>query len=210
MESKGLLLASGGIDSTTAMYELNKKISHVLFINYGQICFKNEYGMVRMHSDRLEKTLIVHDISYIYKNFSSPIFTGIINKKPSYDIPGRNLLFLSIANVEATKLGLTKIHTGLFDSMYGDASSEFINSLNEAIHNSGGKVVIENPFQKFKKESIILQGTKLKIDLSGDTFSCYISKYKKHCGRCMACIARDTAFKKAGIEDTTEYELPFD
>lgn len=182
-----------------------------MFINYGQVCYRTEYNFVSKHADKLNKTLIIKNLSNIYENHSSPILSGISGKKSQYEIPGRNLLFISAAVAEALMLKLKSVHTGLFESMYCDASSKFVNSLGLAVrYMSNNKLYLHNPFQYFKKEEIVSRGVSLGIDLGRETFSCYLSMNKKHCGNCMACIARNTAFKKAGVKDTTTYEMSFD
>ena len=66
MAGKGLLLASGGIDSITAMYEMDSDIHAVLFINYGQAVYKNEYNFLSLHTKKLKKLFIVDNMLSLY------------------------------------------------------------------------------------------------------------------------------------------------
>jgi 7-cyano-7-deazaguanine synthase len=208
MNSRGLLLASGGIDSITAMYEMNENITHVLFFNYGQAVFKNEYECVQRHTSKLKKTLMVDDLKNLYSNSKSSIFTGILESEPNYEIPNRNLVFINYAVAKAVSLGLGVVYTGIFDTGYSDTSTDMYKKLNEIIllvnHN---KVRVNNRFEnKTKAEILKLSYERHKLDLGRDSFSCYLNSHnKKHCGICSACVMRQEAYKNAGIPDTTEY-----
>lgn len=56
------------------------------------------------------------------------------------------------------------------------------------------------------KKDLIKWGNQHHLPLE-KTWSCY-RHYSKHCGTCIACIARKEAFAKAKISDKTEYQTP--
>lgn len=208
MDSKGLLLASGGIDSITAMYELCDDIHAVLFINYGQAVYKNEYNFLSLHTKKLKKMFIVENMVDLYKDLDSPIMDGFYRPNANYEVPNRNITFINYAVSKALSLKLSKVYTGIFETRYADTRTGIYNKLNEIITEiSGGKVVVDNVFSSLSKSDIIELGIKKHgIDLGRDTFSCYLNGHnKKHCGICSACIMRQEGFKESKIEDTTEY-----
>lgn len=208
-KSKGLLLFSGGLDSVVTLFEMRDNIELLYFINYGQIGFEIEKFHVETHAERLNKTLIIEDISQFYKSkMSSPMFTGKIEPKSTYEIPSRNLLFISMAVAFAQTQKLGYVFTGLFTGLHPDSTNTFIDKLNQSIRESTKNTVsIYNPFQNNNKEEIIRIGTiRHELDLGKESFTCYTSKSKKHCGKCPSCKARKDAFKKSGITDTTPYK----
>ena len=156
-----------------------------------------------------KKKLIIEDISSFYKSkMSSPMFTGKIDNKSTYEIPSRNLIFISMAVAVAQVYKLNYVFTGLFTGLHPDSTTTFISSLNHAISEStDNKVRVYNPFQNNTKEDIIKIGDmRHGLDLGKHSFTCYTSKTKKHCGRCPSCRARRDAFKKAMVLDTTVYK----
>lgn len=204
--SKGLLLASGGIDSITAMYECDKNISHVLFLNYGQAVFKNELSALKKHSKKLNKILIVDNVKDLYRGFASPILDGIFDATLTFEIPHRNIVFVNYAVAKATVLNLSIVFTGIFQTKYADTKTVLYKQMNDIIAKSNSTVKIKNVFENFNKVDIIIKGVSYNIDLGKDTFSCYMNNSsKKHCGICSSCQMRRKSFIKAKVNDSTEY-----
>lgn len=207
--SKAVLLFSGGLDSVVTLYEMKDNIELLYFINYGQVGYETEKRHVLYHSQKLKKKVIIEDLTHFYKDkMQSPMFTGKIDLKSTYEIPSRNLIFISMAVSVAQIYKLGYVFTGLFTGLHPDSTSVFIDRLNESVRESTNNTVrLYNPFQNNTKEDLIKIGDmRHGIDLGKHSFTCYTSKTKKHCGRCPSCKARKDAFKKAGVLDTTIYK----
>ncbi len=219
---KAVVLFSGGLDSTTCLYwALAKGYECVaLNISYGQrhiketscakkICSK--LG-VKMQSITLNLPWLQEATSLVGKDKSLPTsnLKQIHNKKrlPSTYVPGRNLLFISLAASYADSIGATAIIAGpnaVDYSGYPDCRPQFYEPLSKAVKEgtsgaiSGKSIKILTPLLKLSKAQIAKLGAKLKVPF-GLTWTCYNGS-KKPCGKCDACLLRAQGFKEAGILD---------
>ncbi|MGB9906168.1 MAG: 7-cyano-7-deazaguanine synthase QueC [Candidatus Saccharicenans sp.] len=215
-----LVLFSGGIDSTTALFwalRRFKKVQPVIF-DYGQR-HRVEIKMARKTCARLglEPKFIKIDLSQVGgsaltdKKIEVPEFRKIEEIKeglPATYVPFRNGIFLAIAAALAESLGIRDIICGfnVIDSPhYPDTTSAFVRAMNRAVNEGTGakfsqkKFRILAPFLKLKKSEIIRQGLKLGADYSYSV-SCY-SGNEVPCGRCSACLLRKKAWEEVGPKD---------
>jgi 7-cyano-7-deazaguanine synthase len=127
-------------------------------------------------------------------------------------VPGRNLLFLSIATSYAEVTGAEAIYIGvnaLDYSGYPDCRPEFIAKVEEVIALAtkvgveGKRVRIETPLIHMTKAEIIQAGTALQVPYHLTT-SCYNGE-ELACGECDSCSLRLKGFAEAGIEDPIRY-----
>lgn len=134
------------------------------------------------------------------------------NKKstlPSTFVPGRNLIFLSIAAIYAKQLNITDIITGVCEtdySGYPDCRNEFIKSLQKTLC-----LAMDHPFKIItplmnltKAETVKLMKRLNEIELLKYTYTCY-NGGRIACGTCPACKLRLRGFKQAKIKDPIEY-----
>lgn len=202
--SKGVILVSGGLDSTTLMYLFVKQnIDFVpLFVNYGQHCAKQELDTLKrvIPAQYVDKIEII-DVSAIYK-YSQSRFIRPANlwkeevKAEDLYIPYRNVLLLTIAASFAQTLGIDKVYSAFINSNHAkeiDCSSEFFNKL-EGLLSEYGSVKIEMPFRDMTKYEVAKLGIELKAPI-GRTFSCQASP-DIPCGACPNCVDRLDALKK--------------
>lgn len=209
--SKGVILVSGGLDSTTLMYQfVHQGVDFVpLFVNYGQHCADHELETLRkvIPDNYLEKIEII-DVSDIYKysksRFIRPanLWKEDVNAEDLY-IPYRNVLLLTIAASFAQTLGLENVYSAFINSNHAkeiDCSSEFFNKL-EHLLSEYGSVKIEMPFRNMTKYEVAKLGIELKAPI-GMTFSCQASP-KIPCGACPNCVDRLNALKQ--IEKEADY-----
>jgi 7-cyano-7-deazaguanine synthase len=201
---KGVILASGGIDSTTLCYLfIKEKIEFIpLIINYGQHCFETELDRLKnvlppQYVDKIE----IIDISEVYK-YSTSKFIQPVNlweERISADdlyIPYRNVLILTIAASFARTLGLNYVYSAFINSNHAkeiDCSNDFFNNL-ENLLSEYGSVKIEMPFRNFSKFDVAKLGVELGAPI-GSTFSCQASPVIP-CGACPNCVDRLYALKK--------------
>lgn len=215
-----LVLLSGGLDSTTALYwavNRYKKVHPVIF-DYGQR-HRIEIRMARKTCCRLNLVPLIIKIDLRQIGGSAltdekirvPAFKKIEEIKeglpPTY-VPFRNGLFLSLAAALAERLGIYDLICGfnVIDSPnYPDTTAAFIRAMNRAINEGTGakfsrrKFRIMAPFLKLKKSEIIRLGLKLGADYSY-SISCY-SGGQVPCGRCSSCLLRQKAWEETGQRD---------
>lgn len=201
--SKGVILVSGGLDSTTLMYLFVKQnVDFVpLFINYGQHCAEHELETLKRvipakYADKIE----IIDVSSIYKYSQSRFIrpANLWKEKITADdlyIPYRNVLLLTIAASFAQTLGIDKVYSAFINSNHAkeiDCSSEFFYKL-EGLLSEYGSVKIEMPFRDMTKYEVAKLGIELKAPI-GRTFSCQASP-DIPCGACPNCVDRLEALK---------------
>lgn len=199
-----ILLASGGLDSTTLAYWLlSKQIDFdILFINYGQHFMETELSSLKkvLPEEQLAKIEVV-DVSSIYSGSKSrmivpaDLWSDVISAEDLY-LPYRNILILTIAAICAQKKGYDKVYSAFINSNHAkeiDCSNEFFNSL-EVILKDFGSVKIEMPFRYKTKYEVAKIGIELSAPI-GLTFSCQASPIIP-CGACPNCVDRLEALKK--------------
>jgi len=214
---KAVICFSGGVDSTTLLYDIvsrGYKVYPIIF-DYGQrhrreiesasnICLKlgvlgriieldalNELAPSVLTRENLEVPKVGYDIESMKQTV----------------VPNRNMVFLSLAVSYAIGLGADQVfyaaHGG-DHALYPDCRSEFVKSMQEVIRLCDWKgIQLEAPYLHWNKYAIIKRGFELGVDYSL-TWSCYEGK-DLACGECGTCRERLEAFKLAGVEDPIRY-----
>ena len=130
-------------------------------------------------------------------------------------VPGRNLIFLSIAAAHAEVVGAPFIYFGanvLDYPGYPDCRPEFIRVFEAAVKEGtkagmeGNPLQVKAPLLMLTKEEIIRQGIELHVPFHL-THSCYDPVGDQACGRCDSCLIRLEGFAKAGIVDPIAYAI---
>jgi len=207
----GVLLASGGLDSTTMAYWLlSQEIDFVpLFINYGQHCAHTELETLRKvlpasHKNKIETI----DIQSVYHKSSSKfikpanLWEDDITAGDLY-IPYRNVLLLTIGATFAQTIGLANVYSAFINSNHAkeiDCSNEFFEKM-ESMLSDYGSVKIIMPFRYYSKYEVAKLGIKLGAAI-GFTFSCQASP-DIPCGACPNCVDRLDALRQ--IEDEAKF-----
>ncbi len=219
---KALVVFSGGQDSTTCLYWAKRKWSevHTVTFDYGQkhgieldaackICkFAGvEFDLVKV-PQVLRSTSPLTDHTQDLDKYES-----VSEFKPGVQatfVPGRNILFLTIAANIAVSRGCKHLVIGVCEEDYGgyyDCRSEFIEamqkSLNQGLFGSDEGIVIHTPLMHLTKAETV----KLALDLGKEcmqalsySHTCYAGTYPP-CGKCHACLLRERGFKEAGVHD---------
>lgn len=217
---KSVVLFSGGIDSTTALYWALSQYHKVcaLTFDYGQ-----RHGIEIIMAQKLTKKLnvffkILHvDLNQIGGSsltdtrLSLPEYENIEKIEqvpPSTYVPFRNGIFLSLATAWAEVKEIKDIICGfnIIDSPnYPDTRKDFVKAMEKAI-NLGTKASLSQkgfriitPFQNLKKSEIIKKGLSLGADYSYSV-SCYKCE-EIPCQKCSSCLLRQRAWKEAGLAD---------
>lgn len=212
-----LLVLSGGLDSTTLLYDYADSIALAVTFQYGSNHNKREAAFAKYHCDKLGIEHIEIDLAFMGKYFKSSLLDGAeAIPEGNYDednmkstvVPFRNGIMLSVAAGLAESRGLKNVmmanHSG-DHAIYPDCRPEFVKAMTAAIEAGtyeGVKLVA--PYTDITKADIVSRGAKLGIDYS-KTYSCYKGGVH-HCGVCGTCRERKEAFTMAGVKDDTIYD----
>lgn len=216
---KALVSFSGGQDSTTCLAYALKNFDEVRAItfDYGQR-HKIEIKQAKKITTLLN---IQHEImkidifSKLSKNAltssNMKITVGDNGTLPSTFVPGRNLIFLSLAAIKAYQLGITDIIAGVCQtdySGYPDCRNNFIKSLERTISLAlDKKFRIHTPLMWLTKAKTVKLIHELGyLELLRESHTCYRG-LRPACGTCPACSLRLKGFKEAGIMDPLEYDI---
>lgn len=211
-----ILIYSGGMDSTTLLYEYQERIAIAVSFDYGSNHNAKEIKCAEIHCDRLGITHMVIPLDFIRRYFRSSLLDGAeAIPEGSYDdenmrstvVPFRNGIMLAVAVGMAESNGLQYVmmanHAG-DHTIYPDCRPAFVNAFDRAAEaGTYNGVRLLSPYVNMTKGEIAKRGSQLGIDYA-ETWSCYKGE-EKHCGRCGTCVERREALAGAGIDDPTEY-----
>ncbi len=217
---KAVVLLSGGLDSTVAMYMAKDEGYEVYALSF-------DYG--QKHRRELEcamasaRLVVAAEHKMVSLNLNLGSNSSLTNPDvavedgdadrtdiPQTYVPARNMVFLSVAASYAESIGAEHIFIGVSQvdySGYVDCRESFIKAMENAINQGTVMAVEENkpitihaPFLYKSKAEEIQMGAALKVDFS-KTWSCYRGG-EKPCGTCDSCLLRAKAFALAGVNDT--------
>lgn len=202
-----ILLASGGLDSTTVAYWLRQKGYTIqpLFFDYGQHCVSKEWETLNavLPSSGVSEPCRI-DISGIFKGSTSrlidepDLWKEAVQADDLY-IPYRTLLFFSAAAAVAQTRGISEVFSGFINSNHAkelDCSATFLNTL-DALSKDVGPVRFVIPFRDKSKKEVVSLARELSVPV-GLTFSCQVFS-DNPCGACPNCVDRLEALKSAGL-----------
>ncbi len=206
-----LIVLSGGMDSTTMLYEYASKIALAINFNYGSNHNAREAEYARINCRRLGIELLEIPLDFMRRYFDSSLLSGADaipeghyadENMRSTVVPFRNGIMLSVAAGLAESRGLKAVmiaNHGGDHTIYPDCRPEFIDAMQQAIK-SGTYMGVElrAPYTSISKADIARRGAALGVDYSL-TYSCYKGG-PTHCGRCGTCIERREALIAAGLE----------
>ncbi len=214
-DGKGLVVLSGGQDSTTCLYWAIDRFGRD---NVCTITF--DYG--QRHSIELECAAKVAALAGV-RNECLPIDTfsalggdaltdaGIdvaaaeSSGLPNTFVPGRNIIFLAFAAAYAYQRHIRHLVTGVAQtdySGYPDCREATISSLEETLRlGMEYDVRIHAPLMHLSKKQTVEMARDLGgLDAMALTHTCYNGE-RPPCGHCPACELRARGFLEAGIED---------
>lgn len=220
MTRKAVVLLSGGLDSTTALYWAKKK-------GYSPVALAVRYGQRHVRELKAARAVAraagapLHEVE-----LALPWLAGssLTNKKlklpelplakigagaiPSTYVPGRNTLFLALAASLADAINASAIVIGanaLDYSGYPDCRPPFLNAFAKVAKlgtrrgAEGGSLKVLAPLLRLDKKGIVRLAAKVGAPLSL-TWSCYAGGAQP-CGKCDSCQLRAKGFREAGSED---------
>ncbi|MGF6151559.1 7-cyano-7-deazaguanine synthase QueC [Pseudomonas fluorescens] len=207
MNNKAVIVFSGGQDSTTCLIHaltIYDEI-HCITFDYGQR-HRAEIEVAQQLSKKLGVTVHkVLDVSLLNElaissltrdNIPVPSTDSSGDELPNTFVPGRNILFLTLASIYAYQVGAQTIITGVCEtdfSGYPDCRDAFVKSLNNAIElGMDYKLRIETPLMWLNKaETWAFADYHNQLDLIRyHTLSCYNGIQGSGCADCDACNLR--------------------
>ena len=201
-----VLLASGGLDSTTLAYWLRDKGENFvpLFLNYGQHCAQTERErLAEVLPSELFGPIVELNIADVYRDSSSrlikaaDLWTERMTDDDLY-LPYRNLLVLTVGAAYAQSRGESEVYAEFINSNHAkeiDCSAEFFDRLGGMLSDYG-TVKIRMPFREFSKREVAEIGLALGAPIA-ITFSCQASSTVP-CGVCPNCMDRLEALAELG------------
>ncbi len=216
---RALVLLSGGIDSTTALYWARAQGWELftLTIDYAQgsktelpvaeplskLAGANQHFMVSLP--------FYKEIQDRYAPREGGQSPAPVTGASAY-VPARNLVFYGIAAAFAEALGAEYIVFGsnADDAReLPDATPAFLEGMNRLIGRGtrmgtlGRPAKIVNPLILLSKAQALRKALELRVPLER-TWSCY-QDVTVPCGRCRGCISRRRAFDEIGMKDPIRY-----
>lgn len=217
--TKALVVFSGGLDSTVALYWARAHYGVVATVtfDYGAKHNAREGAYARRTCEKLGVENTVLDLGFMDRYFKSNLLRsgGAVpeghytaeNMKATV-VPFRNGIMLAVAAglAESCDCGVLILgnHSG-DHAIYPDCRPEFIAGMRAAVRAGTEKQIdVVSPFCDSDKAAIVRLGKELGVDFAL-TYSCYKGGIK-HCGKCGTCVERREAFRLAGVEDPSAYE----
>jgi 7-cyano-7-deazaguanine synthase len=205
----GLLIYSGGMDSTVLLHQYLPEIALCISFDYGSKHNEKEIEMAKYNTAHLNVEHIIIPLAFIKQYFHSSLLEGNIPEGHYEDesmrstvVPFRNGIMLSIVIGLAESKGLEAVyianHAG-DHAIYPDCRNTFIGAIKEAAyHGTYNHIKIISPYVDKTKREIALIGQGIKVDFT-ETYSCYKGG-NKHCGVCGTCVERKEAL--VGFDET--------
>ena len=227
-----LVLFSGGQDSTTCLAWALQHFAHVETIgfDYGQrhaielsmrpqllAKLRAQYPQwdARLGEDHLIDLSLISKISQTAMTHEMDIETQA-NGLPNTFVPGRNLLFMTVAATVAYRRGLDVLVGGMCEtdfSGYPDCRDDTMKALQIALNlGMATQLKLETPLMWIDKKQTWELARKLGGDalvdlIREDTHTCYLGQrgalhdWGYGCGSCPACVLRARGYRQfAGLE----------
>lgn len=224
MTDKAVVLLSGGLDSSTVLYQGKAD---------GYECYALSFNYQQRHQRELEAArdiaaaagVIQQVISFDLGLWGGSALTDakinvprdrapeeMATEIPVTYVPARNTIFLSFGLAYAEALEAKRVYLGvnaLDYSGYPDCRPDYINAMQQVFNlgtkqgREGRSIEIISPLIELKKTEIIQLGNQLNVPWE-KTWSCYQGG-EKACGVCDSCQLRLKAFQELGLTDPLPY-----
>ena len=216
---KTILLLSGGMDSTVALWHTlaqGHEVVACLGIDYSSKHNAKELPMARWQAEKAGVPFQIADLTFMNNLFQSDLLkSGGEIPEGHYEeenmkstvVPFRHGILLSVAAGFAESVGAEGLviaaHSG-DHTIYPDCREDFLAPMSQAISaGTYADVQVLRPFVNVRKEDIATIGHELGVDFT-HTWSCY-KGLDLHCGKCGTCVERKEAFEMAKLIDPTVY-----
>ena len=205
MDNAALVLFSGGQDSTVCLFWALKRFARV-----ETVCFR--YG--QRHASEIEAAQDIAATAGVpFRIIDASMIAGLSSNSltdtsltmdrkqtgetpPNTFVPGRNLLFISMAAVVARERNIANLITGVSQadySGYPDCREDFIRSLNVTLNLAmDEQFVIHTPLMQLDKAAVWRLADELGVFelVKTKTVTCYNGIPGDGCGECPSCKLR--------------------
>lgn len=216
--TRALVILSGGQDSTTCLYWAKSRYERVSTLSF-------DYG--QRHRVELESARAIAKLAGVPHETidMGPIFAGLsplTNTAESVErytsaeelpgglektfVPGRNILFLTVAANRAYVLGCEALVIGVAQEDFGgypDCREDFIRKMETALQAGlDHSLTIETPLMHMNKAATVALARSLPgcMEALAHSHTCYEGAVPP-CGHCHACLLRLRGFAEAGVAD---------
>jgi len=220
-DSSCVALLSGGMDSL---------VGHIDLVSSGE----NPFAVSHVYrGDRDAQMQFKQEINPTGSHLLVGQAERLISKPSPPSQRGRSMTFFGLGILAATSIGrysdngdpislyvpengFISLNPPLTTARIGSHSTRtthprFLSGLQHYMNMSGVNVKIVNPYQLKTKGEMLAEcrNSDLLRALIGNSISCgrYRVNNRTHCGRCIPCLVRRSAFYKSGIVDNTIYLL---
>ncbi|ABO23928.1 7-cyano-7-deazaguanine synthase QueC [Shewanella loihica] len=218
--SKAVVVFSGGQDSTTCLIQALNQYDevHAVTFDYGQRHSEEIATAAKLAKDLKVDSHKILDVTVLNELAISALTRDAIpvsnelmdNGLPNTFVPGRNILFLTLAGIYAYQLGAESVITGVCEtdfSGYPDCRDSFIKAMQSALEQGMDRELkLVTPLMWLNKAQTWALADKYhSLELVRDqTLTCYNGIVGSGCGTCPACLLRakglnDYLDDKAGV-----------
>jgi 7-cyano-7-deazaguanine synthase len=215
---KALVVFSGGQDSTTCLYWAKQHFNEVTAITFA---YAQRHQLEIQSAQRIAKQAgIKHEVLQLGALFEGdspltcsevavPQYNNVGELTPGLEstfVPGRNILFLTLAANRAFVAGCKNIIIGVTQEDFGgypDCRGQFIESMQTSLSlGLDFPITIHAPLQNLSKKEIVELSASFDGCMEALSYSttCYNGVYPP-CGHCHSCLLRIRGFAEAGIVD---------
>lgn len=187
---KGIILLSGGLDSTVSLAIAQKSVDVKLALTF-------DYGQKPVSKEKEAAQKIAGFYNIEYKEIQLPWLKELTNSDSLW-VPNRNALFINIAACYADQMSNLKYDRIIIGANkeeaadFPDNSKEFIDNINQSLKKSTlHDIEVFAPLVNMDKKQIVQAGIEEGAPLEF-VYSCYEGG-EKHCGVCKSCIANSPA-----------------
>ena len=224
-DETAVVLLSGGQDSTTCLYWAKERFKqvHAVSFHYGQrhVAEINAARTVAQLAGVVDHRIL--DLGVLAQLVSSALLgpESVTATRPGSDlpatfVPGRNLIFTTLAAAYAYELKASHIVLGVCEtdySGYPDCREHTLRALEHALRygiwgeepvmgRSTHRLWLHAPLMHMTKAETVQMARALQgcWEALGHTITCYLGR-KPGCGECPACVLRRKGFQEAGEHD---------
>ncbi len=206
MTKKTILVFSGGQDSTTCLFKALKEYDevHCITFDYGQRhhqeidVAKKIAKDLKVNSHKIMNVELLNELAISALTRDNIPVSHVLDKNglPNSFVPGRNILFLTLAGIYAYQIDAKTIITGVCEtdfSGYPDCRNRFIQKMNDAINEGmDSNIKIETPLMWLNKAETWAMADELNaLDyIREQTLTCYNGVLGYGCQTCPACQLR--------------------
>ncbi|WP_207516091.1 Qat anti-phage system QueC-like protein QatC [Longitalea luteola] len=219
-------LFSGGMDSFIGAIDLLRDRVRPLLVGHSKSSDVTPFQQTAF--DAINNQYPHRKLARIYSFIRIP--KKIFFEDGDHTERGRSFLFLSLGMITASSLGaqtrlvvpengMISLNIPLTPLRIGSHSTRtthphYLEMMRELSQNMGIGVAIVNPYQFKTKGEMLQECANMQLVEQTNTMSCshpsgrYFRQGNGHCGYCVPCIIRQSAYLAAGAQDCSIYRTP--